>query len=71
MGEILTSLVPPIKVAMTATQQLRERFPDSQNWVVRNDTKLKSISAVIDTGFTGFLSFPNYIITLTQNVVMK
>ncbi len=26
--------------------------------VVRNGDKLKSITAVIDTGFTGFLSFP-------------
>ena len=31
--------------------------------VVRNNTKLKSINAVIDTGFTGFLSLPNNIIT--------
>ncbi len=31
--------------------------------VVRNDAKLKSINAVIDTGFTGFLSLPNDIIT--------
>jgi clan AA aspartic protease len=31
--------------------------------VVRNSTKLKSINAVIDTGFTGFLSLPSDIIT--------
>ncbi|MFN7760838.1 MAG: clan AA aspartic protease [Pseudanabaena sp.] len=31
--------------------------------VVRNNDKLKSINAVIDTGFTGFLSLPNEIIT--------
>ena len=31
--------------------------------VVRNNDKLKSINAVIDTGFTGFLSLPNDIIT--------
>ena len=31
--------------------------------VVRSNAKLKSISAVIDTGFTGFLSLPNDIIT--------
>ena len=31
--------------------------------VVRNIAKLKSINAVIDTGFTGFLSLPNGIIT--------
>lgn len=27
--------------------------------VIRNGDKLKSINAVIDTGFTGFLSLPN------------
>jgi clan AA aspartic protease len=31
--------------------------------VVRNNDKLKSMNAVIDTGFTGFLSLPNDIIT--------
>ncbi len=31
--------------------------------VVRNNKKLKSITAVIDTGFTGFLSLPISIIT--------
>jgi clan AA aspartic protease len=31
--------------------------------VVRNNAKLSSINAVIDTGFTGFLSLPNAIIT--------
>lgn len=31
--------------------------------VVRNNDKLKSITAVIDTGFTGFLSLPISIIT--------
>ncbi|HEY9825814.1 MAG TPA: clan AA aspartic protease [Stenomitos sp.] len=31
--------------------------------VVRNGDKLKSITAVIDTGFTGFLSLPTSIIT--------
>jgi clan AA aspartic protease len=31
--------------------------------VVRNGDKLKSITAVIDTGFTGFLSLPIAIIT--------
>jgi clan AA aspartic protease len=31
--------------------------------VVRNGDKLKSITAVIDTGFTGFLSLPISIIT--------
>lgn len=31
--------------------------------VVRNNDKLKSINAVIDTGFTGFLSLPSEIIT--------
>jgi len=31
--------------------------------VVRNGVKLKSINAVIDTGFTGFLSLPSDIIT--------
>ena len=30
--------------------------------VIRNGDKLKSINAVIDTGFTGFLSLPNNII---------
>jgi clan AA aspartic protease len=31
--------------------------------IVRNNAKLKSINAVIDTGFTAFLSLPNEIIT--------
>ena len=31
--------------------------------VVRNDKKLKSIDAVIDTGFTGFLSLPEALIS--------
>ncbi|MCC5900006.1 MAG: clan AA aspartic protease [Phormidium sp. BM_Day4_Bin.17] len=31
--------------------------------VVRNNDKLKSITAVIDTGFTGFLSLPISLIT--------
>jgi clan AA aspartic protease len=30
--------------------------------VVRNDGKLKSVNALIDTGFTGFLSLPSTII---------
>lgn len=30
--------------------------------VVKNDARFKSISAVIDTGFTGFLSLPSAII---------
>jgi clan AA aspartic protease len=31
--------------------------------VIRNHDKLKSVNAVIDTGFTGFLSLPSKIIT--------
>jgi predicted aspartyl protease len=34
--------------------------------VVRNDDKIKSINAVVDTGFTGFLSLPNDIITALE-----
>ncbi len=31
--------------------------------VVKNGAKLKSVNAVIDTGFTGFLSLPSTIIS--------
>jgi len=41
---------------------VNENFEAVISLVVKNGTKLKSINAVIDTGFTGFLSLPSAII---------
>jgi clan AA aspartic protease len=42
---------------------VNKNYEDTILVVIRNNAKLKSINAVIDTGFTGFLSLPNDIIT--------
>jgi clan AA aspartic protease len=42
---------------------VNENYEAMLSVVVRNGDKLKSITAVIDTGFTGFLSLPIAIIT--------
>ena len=42
---------------------VNENYEAVISLVVRNGTKLKSIKALIDTGFTGFLSLPMSLIT--------